>query len=325
MRIDIQNDPKDPLAVTEQQWHDAVGRAGAIGAGHAVSWGDDAAAFAAAIADAEALIATPATVAYRLPFTAPRLKLIFCLAAGVEKLAPFDRLPPGVVLVNNRGAHGAKAGEFGIMALLMLNTRMPDLLAAQRAQAWRPVLKPTLKGRHVTVVGVGDLGGSAGRQARHFGAVVTGVRARAGAHADFDAVVTVDALDTVLPRTEFLIMACPLTPATRNMMDRRRLGLLPDGAGVVNIGRGALIDQEALCDRLVEGKLSGAVIDVFDPEPLPPGHRMWTTPNLIVTPHISADSPVTYNPDSLDIVFNNLAAWREGRAMPNRVDLARGY
>jgi phosphoglycerate dehydrogenase-like enzyme len=325
MRIHIQNDPKDPLGVTQQQWREAVDRAGAIGAGHTVSFGTDAAAFAAGIAEAEALIATPATVAYRLPFTAPRLKLIFCLAAGVEKLAPFDRLPAGVVVVNNRGVHGAKAGEFCAMALLMLNVGIPGLVAAQREQSWRPHLVPTLRGRHVTVVGAGDLGGNAARQARYFGAIVTGVRTRAVAHEDFDHMIAVDALDTVLPHSEFLVMACPLTPATRNMMDRRRLGLLPRGAGVVNIGRGPLIDQEALCDRLADGHLSGAVIDVFDPEPLPPGHRMWSTPNLIVTPHVSADSPVTYNPDSLDIVFSNLAAWHDGRIMPNRVDLARGY
>ena len=325
MRIHIQNDPKDPLAVTHQEWHDAVARAGAVASGHQVSWGDDAAAFAAVSPEIEALIATPATVNYRLPFAAPKLKLIFCLAAGVEKMAPFDRLPPGVAVLNNRGAHGAKAGEFGAMALIMLNVGMPALAAAQREQAWRPKLVPTLRGRHVTVVGVGDLGGAVAKQARHFGAVVTGVRARGGAHADFDRMVTVDALDSVLPQTEFLVIACPLTPATRGMMDRRRLGLLPAGAAVVNIGRGPLIDQDALCDLLAEGKLSGAVLDVFDPEPLPPGHRMWSVPNLVVTPHISADSPETYNPDSLDIVFANLAAWRDGRTMPNRVDLSRGY
>jgi glyoxylate/hydroxypyruvate reductase A len=325
MRIHIQNSPDDPFAVTPAQWREAVARAGEIGAGHAVSFGADDAVFAAAIAEAEALIATPATIAGRFPCSAPQLALIFCLAAGVEKLAPFDRLPEGVVVVNNRGVHGAKAGEYCAMALLLLNVRVPDLVAAQRAQSWRPHFVPTLRGRRVTVVGVGDLGGNAARQARHFGAFVTGVRTRAVAHEDFDEMIAVDALDTVLPHTEFLVMACPLTPATRNMVDRRRLGLLPAGAGVVNIGRGPLIDQDALCDLLGDGHLSGAVIDVFEPEPLPPGHRMWSTPNLVVTPHVSADNPVTYNPDSLDIVFSNLAAWHDGRTMPNRVDLARGY
>jgi glyoxylate/hydroxypyruvate reductase A len=100
---------------------------------------------------------------------------------------------------------------------------------------------------------------------------------------------------------------------------------LPQGAAVVNVGRGALLDQEALADLLEAGELSGAVLDVFDPDPLPPGHRLWTTPNLLVTPHVSTDDPTTYNRASLDIFFANLQAWREGRSMPNRVDPRRGY
>ena len=326
MRIHIQNPPgQDPFIVTEQQWHDAVARAGAIGAGHAVTFGNDDASFAAAMNEAEALLAQPPNIAGRFPCHAPSLSLIFCLAAGVEKLAPFERLPEGVIVVNNRGVHGAKAGEFAAMALLMLNSHFPELAAAQREGAWRPMFAPTLRGKRVTVVGVGDLGGAAARQARHFGAHVTGVRTRAIAHPDCDEMVAVDALDRVLPRSEFLVLACPLTPATRNLVDRRRLGLLPKGAGLVNIGRGALWDQDALCDLLESGHLGGAVVDVFAPEPLPAGHRMWTTRNLMITPHVSADSPVTYNPDSLDIVFRNLEAWRAGRTMPNQVDLARGY
>jgi phosphoglycerate dehydrogenase-like enzyme len=326
MRIHIQNPPgEDLFAVTEQQWHDAVVRAGPIGAGHRVTFGNDDDAFAMAMDEAEALVASPPSIAGRFPCPAPSLSLIFCLAAGVEKLAPFDRLPEGVIVVNNRGVHGAKAGEFAAMALLMLNTHFSELVAAQREGAWRPIFAPTLRGKRVTVIGVGDLGGAAARQARHFGAHVTGVRTRAVAHPDCDEMFSVAGLDEVLPGSEFLVLACPLTPATRNLMNRRRLAMLPKGAGLVNIGRGALWDQDALCDLLESGQVGGAVVDVFAPEPLPVGHRMWTTRNLMITPHISADSPVTYNPDSLDIVFSNLEAWREGRTMPNQVDLARGY
>jgi phosphoglycerate dehydrogenase-like enzyme len=326
MRIHIQNPPgEDLFAVTEQQWHDAVVRAGPVGAGHRVTFGNDDAAFAMAMDEAEALVASPPSIAGRFPCHAPSLSLIFCLAAGVEKLAPFDRLPEGVIVVNNRGVHGAKAGEFAAMALLMLNTHFSELVAAQREGVWRPIFAPTLRGKRVTVIGVGDLGGAAARQARHFGARITGVRTRAVAHPDCDEMFSVAALDEVLPGSEFLVLACPLTPATRNLMNRRRLATLPKGAGLVNIGRGALWDQDALCDLLESGQVGGAVVDVFAPEPLPVGHRMWTTRNLMITPHISADSPVTYNPDSLDIVFSNLEAWREGRTMPNQVDLARGY
>jgi phosphoglycerate dehydrogenase-like enzyme len=109
------------------------------------------------------------------------------------------------------------------------------------------------------------------------------------------------------------------------MLNRRRLGLQPRGAGVVNIGRGELLDQDALCDLLDSGHLSGAVLDVFVPEPIPPGHRLWSTPNLIISPHTAADDPATYNPGSLDIFLDNLRAWREGSPLPNRFDIARGY
>jgi glyoxylate/hydroxypyruvate reductase A len=151
------------------------------------------------------------------------------------------------------------------------------------------------------------------------------VRTRAAPHPDFADIVAVADLDRVLARSEFLVLACPLTPATRGLLDRRRLGLLPAGAGVVNIGRGALLDGEALCDRLDDGSLSGAVLDVFDPEPLPPGHRMWRTPNLTITPHMSCDDPASYNDRSLAILLANLAALRAGKAAPNRVDPSRGY
>ena len=94
---------------------------------------------------------------------------------------------------------------------------------------------------------------------------------------------------------------------------------------MVNIGRGELLDQDALCDALDDGHLSGAVLDVFAPEPIPPGHRLWTTPNLIISPHTAADDPATYNPRSLDIFLENLRAWRDARPLPNRFDIARGY
>ena len=154
---------------------------------------------------------------------------------------------------------------------------------------------------------------------------VTGVRANPSPHPHCARVIGTDRLDAALPGTRFLVLACPLTTATRGLIDRRRLELLPEGAGVVNIGRGELIDQDALCDRLGAGHLSGAVLDVFDPEPIPPGHRLWSTRNLIISPHTAADDPATYNPISLDLFLENLRAWRDGSPLPNRYDIARGY
>ena len=315
MRVNIQNpEGDDPFAITLAQWDAAAKRHGA--AGHEVNFG-------AMPDDTEILIAPPGVLARMLPLHSPRLKMIFLTASGPDRLMPFTWLPPGVVLVNNRGVHGRKVGEYVAMALLMLANRMPDYAAQQRARVWRPHFSPALRGRQVTVVGTGDLGAGAARQARHFGMVVTGVNTSGRPHADFDQVVT--GLDGILPASEFLVLACPLTAQTRNLLNARRIGLLPLRAGLVNVGRGALLDMRALCDRLDAGTLSGAVCDVFDPEPIASDDRIWTTRNLIVTPHVAADDPSSYNSDSLDLFFVNLAAWMAGAPLPNQVDLARGY
>jgi len=209
--------------------------------------------------------------------------------------------------------------------VLLLANRVPQMVTHQRAGRWQKLWGAVLDGRRVTVIGLGALGGAAAMQATRFGMHVTGVRATTKPHPHCAEVITTAELDRALSRTEFLLLACPLTDATRGLIDRRRLSLLPRDAGVANIGRGALIDQDALCDLLDDGHLSGAVLDVFTPEPIPSGHRLWSTRNLIISPHTSADDPNTYNPRSLDLFFDNLRAWRDGKAMPNLFDPARGY
>jgi glyoxylate/hydroxypyruvate reductase len=326
MRIHIHNPVDDPLFLFNRgMWDEACARAGEIGQGHEISLGDTDAGFAAGLAEAEALITDVVTAAEKFPCDAPRLKLIMLTSAGLERLAPFDWLPPGASLLNNAGVHATKSGEFSIMSVLMLANRVPEMVTHQRAGKWHKLWGEVIGGRRVTVVGLGSLGGAAAMQATRFGMHVTGVRTTATPHPHCLEVVATRDIDRVLPTTEFLVLACPLTEATRGLMDRRRLQLLPRGAGIVNIGRGALVDQDALCDLLDDGYLSGAVLDVFTPEPVPPGHRLWTTRNLIISPHTSVDNPPTYNPDSLDLFFVNLRAWREGKPLPNLFDTARGY
>jgi phosphoglycerate dehydrogenase-like enzyme len=326
MRIHIQNPVDDPLFLfSRDMWDSAAARASGIGVGHAVTIGDTDDDFAANIAEAEALITDVGVVAEKFPCSAPRLKMLFLTNAGLDGLAPFDWLPAGVALVNNAGVHAAKAGEFAIMSMLMLASRVPEMVTHQRAGRWQKLWGTTLSGRHVTIVGLGSLGGAAAMQASRFGMYVTGVRATGKPHPHCTEVIAVTDLDRSLARAEFLVLACPLTDATRGLINRERLQMLPHAAGVVNIGRGALIDQDALCDQLDQGHLSGAVLDVFTPEPIPPGHRLWNTPNLIISPHTSADDPITYNPRSLDLFFDNLRAWRDGKPMPNLFDPTRGY
>ncbi len=324
MRFFAMNDAGDELfPVTQAQWDAAVARAGEHG--HEFRCGTTDAEFAEGVAWADVLMAQTSALAHRFPCTAPNLRFIFLLSAGVDKLQPFSALPPGVEVLNNSGVHSRKAGEYSAMALLMLNAHVPEMLTQQRDQVWQALFSSSIRGRRVTILGTGDMGAPASRAARHFGAITTGVRTTATPHPDFDHIVASTSLDSVLPTTDYLLLAAPLTDATRNIITRERLALLPKGAGVINIGRGPLIDQEALCDLLDSGHLGGAVLDVFNPEPIPPGHRTWTTRNLVITPHVSVDDPLTYNPDSLDILFANLLAHRAGNHMPHKVDLTRGY
>jgi phosphoglycerate dehydrogenase-like enzyme len=326
MRIHIQNPVNDPLfQFSEAMWQDAAARAPDVGHGHHVTLGNDDADFGRAMQHAEALICDVSVVRRYFPCTAPQLQLLFVTNAGLDALAPFDWLPPGAQLLNNRGTHAVKAGEFGIMAVLMLSNRVPEMVTHQRAGQWRKLWGSVLADKRLTVIGLGTLGGAIATHASQFGMRVTGVRRNPQPHPGCVEVIGPGSLDRALTTTDFLVLACPLTVATRGLMDRRRLGLLPAGAAVVNIGRGALLDQDALCDLLDSGQLSGAVLDVFTPEPIPEGHRVWTTRNLIISPHTSADDPATYNPRSLDIFLDNLRAWRDNRAMPNLFDTHRGY
>ncbi len=324
MRIHVHTGTGREQPITPELWAEAAGRAPDIGAGHEVSFGATTDALSEALGECEMVVFTH-RLPRPLPAPAPRLRHLFCTYAGIDGLMPLDWLPPGVGLLNNRGTHGAKAGEFAIMSLLMLASHVPGFVADQRAQRWNRRHGTVLAGRRLTVVGLGTLGAEAARRGAEFGLRVTGVRARPAPHPSCERVVGSDSLDAVLPDTEFLLLACPLTAETRGLLDERRIGLLPQGAFVVNIGRGALLAQDALCDALEDGRLGGAVLDVFTPEPVPPGHRLWTTPNLVMTPHVSCDDSEFYLQHSLDILMENLRAIRDGQPPPNLVDPLRGY
>lgn len=329
MRIHIQNHPKQPAVfnITPHQWVEALGRAGQANAGHRVSFAETDAEFDAVAPDIEILVSGVGAIKRLLPKLqpdrAPALRMIFSVAAGVDTL-PAAQMPP-VPYVNNRGAHAEKAGEFTAMALLMLANGMPGCIADQHNRVWGQRFTRGLRGRSVTILGLGSMGQAGAEQAKHFGMRVTGLRTRPEPHPACERVLGTDQLDAVLPETEFLVIATPLTPATHHILDRRRIALLPEGAAVINIGRGPLVEQEALCDALDSGHLSGAVLDVFDPEPVPEDDRVWTTRNMVMTPHVSVDDAESYIPRSLDIFFANLAAFERGAPLLTPVDFTKGY
>jgi len=276
------------------------------------------------------MAAAEALVCWNLPTAelarvAPRLKWIHIIGAGVEHLTPMDWLPAGVQLVNNKGVHADKAGEFGAMALLMLHNAMPAVIANQAAALYDSLYSPSIAGKTVVVIGVGSIGAAVARQAKALRLHVIGVSRHGRAVDGVDEMLTPAGLETVLPRADFVFVATPLTAETRNLISRRRLDLLKPGAALVNIGRAPVVDYAALAEKLRGGELSGAILDVFEQEPLPPDSPFWRVPNLLVTPHISADDGNQYVALTLQLFFENMRRYLNGEALENQVRPDLGY
>jgi phosphoglycerate dehydrogenase-like enzyme len=250
---------------------------------------------------------------------APTLKWIHIWGAGVEHLLPLDWLPRGVALTNNSGVHAPKVGEYMLMAILMLNNHIPALVTSQHRAQWNEIFGTCVAGKTLGVIGVGQMGGAAAQRAKALGMRVLGVRRNARPHRYVDEMFGPDELDQVLPRADFVMVTIPLTAETENMIGRRELDLLEPHAGLINLGRAQVVDYEALVEKLHRGELSGAILDVFDPEPLPPDSPLWTTPNLIITPHVASDDWDAYMPRTLDLVFENIRRYFDGRPLKNKV------
>lgn len=256
---------------------------------------------------------------------APKLRWIHVTGAGIESLLPLDWLPQHVVLTNNSGVHAEKIRESAAMMLLILNARVPTIVSNQRRAIWQQVFTPAIRGKVLLVVGVGEMGGAAAHAAQHLGLRVLGTRRSGAPHPNVDEMFRADDLDRALPTADFVLLSAPLTSETQMLMNRRRFGLMKPGAGFINIGRGGLADYAALADCLRVGSVSGAVLDVYDPEPLPPTSPLWTVENLIMMPHVTSDDEDEYLPRSFDLALENLRRLVAGEEMRNVIDRERGY
>jgi phosphoglycerate dehydrogenase-like enzyme len=257
---------------------------------------------------------------HELGRVAPSLRWIHVTGAGIEPLLPLDWLPPRAVLTNNSGVHAEKIKESALMMLLMLNARLPEIASNQRKSLWRPTFTPTIRGQTVLIIGVGDMGGAVAGAARQLGLRVLGIRRSGSPHPNVDEMFRPSELDMALPRADLVVLAMPLTTETSRMLDHRRIRLMKQGAGLINIGRGGLIDHPALIDALNARLLSGAILDVFEQEPLPPNSPLWRTDNVIVMQHVTSDDKDEYLPKTLDLVFANAQRLITGRDLLNAVD-----
>jgi len=207
----------------------------------------------------------------------PDLKVMQMLSAGVEDV--IGQVPDGVQLCDARGVHGGPVSELVLAMILASFRQIPHFVRAQERGAWEDAQGDDLIDKRVLIVGAGDLGEQTAKRLVGFDAkpVLVAHSAREGVHATSE-------LPGLLPDADVVVLTVPLTPGTEGMVDAAFLAALPDGALVVNVARGKVVDTDALLAELTSERLRAA-LDVVEPEPLPDGHPLWDAPNLLITPH----------------------------------------
>jgi len=283
---------------------------------HTASTPEEAAAL---IGDTEILYAWkfPAPLLRR----APKLRWIQVMGAGVERfLVP--ELPPRVAVTRVTGAFGAWMAEYTLGWCLWVTQRIERFRQQQRARRWLPLDPLRLRGASLCVVGLGDIGREIARAARRLGILVVGVtrsgRPVPGAARTYGP----RAIRTALGLADFVVLTVPLARDTRGLIGAPELAAMKASAWLINIARGPVVDEKALIRALRERRIGGAVLDVFEEEPLPPDHPFWRLDNVAVTPHIAGPSI----PAEIAPIFNdNLRRYVAGRPLRDVVDRRRGY
>jgi D-2-hydroxyacid dehydrogenase (NADP+) len=266
---------------------------------------------------------SPAAAAYwPIVDAAPNLKWLQVVSAGADQRPYQPSIRRGVRVTTSAGANAVPVAVTGLTGLLMLARNFPHWMHAQQKREWSPQLgamsPPDLGGQTAVIVGTGHLGKIVASVLHVLGVRTIGVRRNVAPVEHFDEVLPLSALDTVLPKCDWLVLACPLTPETRGLMDARRFALLPRTAGFVNISRGEVVDEAALTAALARGHLRGAYLDVFTTEPLAPESPLWAMPNVIITPHNSATSTGNYR-RGVEIFLRNLDCYLRGEPLENEV------
>ncbi|QIX26678.1 2-hydroxyacid dehydrogenase [Nocardioides sp. JQ2195] len=236
------------------------------------------------------------------------LKVVNTLTAGVDAIK--DHVPEGVQLCNGRGIHNASTAELAVTLVLASLRGVPDFVRAQDRGAWQPTVTESLADKTVMIVGHGSIGKSIEERLSGFECDVVRVArtARQGVH-------PLSEIDDLLPGADVVILIVPLTDETRGLVDEGFLERMRDGALLVNLARGPVVDTDALLSALHTGRLSAA-LDVTDPEPLPEGHPLWEAPNLLVVPHVGGASSAMW-PRAHRVIREQLERFASGEPLAN--------
>jgi phosphoglycerate dehydrogenase-like enzyme len=289
--------------------------------------GDCPEAFTAAGPRAEALLAwsSDASTLTRVLGAAPCVRWVHSWAAGVEWLLTPALVANDVVLTNTRGVYGASLAEFALAAMLYFAKDFARMKDSQRARRWEPFDLQMLEGATLGLVGYGDIGRRVATLGAAAGMKPLVLRRRPERMADDPlAPQTVTSRRVLCERSDYLVLAAPITPETRHMIGEGELRTMKPGAVLVNVGRGALVDATALVAALRRGSLKGAALDVFENEPLPADDPLWGFPNVLVSPH-TADHTATWRHEAMRCFLDNLRRFLAGEPLLNVVDKTAGY
>jgi phosphoglycerate dehydrogenase-like enzyme len=265
---------------------------------------------------------------------ARQLRWVHSAAAGVGNALFDEMVASEVILTNSAGVHAIPMAEYVVAGVLHFFRGLDVAADLQRQSKWdkhffvaadAPVRE--VSGARVLIVGVGGIGSEVATRLRALGATCVGVRRTVarGTPPGFDRVVGTDALDAELPSADVVVLAAPLTSESTGMFTAERLARLHPRAILVNVARGALVDEDALARALGEGRLRGAVLDVFTEEPLAADNPLWQLRNALLTPHVSPVSPGRFWPRALELFCDNWRRYDRGEPLKNRVDKNAGY
>lgn len=266
-----------------------------------------------------------------LPELAPNVRWLQATSSGIGQFVhrmEYARRMPETVFTTASGVHARPLAEFALMSMLGHVRGLLPTVHAQGEKRWKRFAGSDLEGRTVVVVGYGSIGQEIGRIAKVFGVTVLGIRRRTEGVAPesvyADELGSPSEVMNLLPRADFLVLAAPHTAETENMIGAEQLGALPQGAAIINVGRGSLIDEPALVAALASGHIGGAYLDVFAEEPLPQESPLWSMPNVLVSPHSGSTSD-RENRRIVDLFCENLRRWRAGGELLNQLDVVQLY
>ncbi|MEV0971305.1 D-2-hydroxyacid dehydrogenase [Microtetraspora glauca] len=256
---------------------------------------------------------------------ADALRWIHVAAAGVDRLLFDDLRASDVIVTNSRGVFDRPIAEYVLACVLAFAKDLPGSWRLQGEQRWRHRVTERIDGKTVMIVGTGAIGREIARMLRAVGLTVLGAgRSTRDGDADFGAVYDSSRLAALVADVDYLVNVAPLTGETRRLIDADVLAALKPAARLINVGRGETVDTEALVEALRSGRLAGAALDVFEEEPLPAGHPLWSFPQVLISPHMSGDA-AGWQEALADTFLENLRRYVAGAPLINVVDKHLGF